>query len=611
MLTSLPRGSAALAALLFCATVVVPEAAHAQTRDAHVLISGGGTQLTNNYSQYLQARALSAHFEASYPDESTWVFFGAGNVEGQAPVFSDVRRQGKQDGLVIDAWLPGTLRGNRPAKRDIILRALREEVLPTVSGGGTLYLFVGDHGHLSRGDDPESRISLWTLEPHAASRRGWRSNRAEELGVTDLREVLDAGLGAGRVVFVMTQCHAGGFHHLSVPRQMTPNSAWYTAAPSLAGAGGATLPLAAGFTATDEQSLAAGCDPSPDPDTWAGYERYVPENLLGMDLFSLARTGPGLPSFAAAHAAATLVDQTIDKPQATSEVYLERWATLIEKELTGSQDLTAAARRQVRAYHAFVDAGLAGADAEHIRDARWRERHALFVRFIERMGEQNAGAKALLLSGSREALEAAVGPGGGRGGAHRHRGGGSNALTELWQQQVRPAWKAAVLAGEVELDAHARAFEQHLLAREDGGSDFLLTRNRNAMASEVFWESGYDDPGRVDAGRAAAYARWGAERRFAIQDWAQASADAALRDAGARLARSGPRRLPARGVPPRSLSRTIAAERTLFYRRALGAWAFLLAVDEQPALRRLGELIALEQTPLPAGQVFRALTPRH
>ena len=37
----------------------------------------------------------------------------------------------------------------------------------------------------------------------------------------------------------------------------------------------------------------------------------------------------------------------------------------------------------------------------------------------------------------------------------------------------------------------------------------------------------------------------------------------------------------------------------LFYRRVLGAWAFLLAVDERGALERLAALQALEETALP------------
>ena len=42
-----------------------------------------------------------------------------------------------------------------------------------------------------------------------------------------------------------------------------------------------------------------------------------------------------------------------------------------------------------------------------------------------------------------------------------------------------------------------------------------------------------------------------------------------------------------------------AAARTLFYRRVLAAWEFLLAVNDRPALAKLRELTELERTPLP------------
>ncbi|HRI83441.1 MAG TPA: hypothetical protein PLF88_13440, partial [Opitutaceae bacterium] len=54
--------------LCLCLPAVLPLAA----RDAYVLISGGGTPLNNNYSQYLQARAIAAFFEQNYPKEQTW-----------------------------------------------------------------------------------------------------------------------------------------------------------------------------------------------------------------------------------------------------------------------------------------------------------------------------------------------------------------------------------------------------------------------------------------------------------------------------------------------------------------------------------------------------------
>src|SRR5262245_42391537 len=78
-------------------------------RDAFVLISGGDSPLENNYSQYLQARAVAAAFEENYPPESIWIFFGAGNVEGEPPVFGDVFRQVNRDGLTLDSWLAGPL----------------------------------------------------------------------------------------------------------------------------------------------------------------------------------------------------------------------------------------------------------------------------------------------------------------------------------------------------------------------------------------------------------------------------------------------------------------------------------------------------------------------
>jgi hypothetical protein len=37
----------------------------------------------------------------------------------------------------------------------------------------------------------------------------------------------------------------------------------------------------------------------------------------------------------------------------------------------------------------------------------------------------------------------------------------------------------------------------------------------------------------------------------------------------------------------------------LFYRRTLAAWAFLLALDERPALARIAKLTELEPTALP------------
>ena len=239
------------AALLLALVVSVARIVHAG--DAFVILSGGDSPMENNYSQYLQARAMAASFETAYPPDSVWVFFGAGNVEGEKPFFSDVYHEIKRDGVLVDSWLPGAIPRNHPARHDAFLRALREEILPVVATGGTLYLFVGDHGSRTRGRNSESIISLWGMYPDPDGEHGWSYNENESLSVSELRRTLAAGLGKGRVVFCMTQCHSGGFHYLAVPHQMQPNPAWFTKVPDWAARRDPTAPLPiAGFTATDE-----------------------------------------------------------------------------------------------------------------------------------------------------------------------------------------------------------------------------------------------------------------------------------------------------------------------------------------------------------------------
>ncbi len=614
----------------------------ARAQNVFVMLSGGVSPSANNYSQYLQAKAVTTFLERNYPLDTVWTFFGAGNVEGQPLFLGDVRRSQERDGRILNTWLPGAISRNRPAKREIVLRAFREEILPRVRDGGTVYLFVGDHGSQRGTGDRESIIDLWTLARDATNERGWKTERGEVLGVSDLRKVLAEGLGRGRVVFCMTQCHSGGFHHLAVPRELTANPRWFTRVPGWwkpAAAKGAPADVrAAGFTATDERNLAAGCDPNPDPDTWEGYERFLPENLLGLDLFTLQPAGQRRGSFYEAHIEATLVDQTIDKPYATSEQYLERWADLIETRLVQEANLTDATRRQVVAYQRAVDGASLWSD-----DRGFRERQEMFARFTQRMTMQNPAAKDLLLTGDRQQLETAIASTG-RGGRapgqpvpvvrpaaaqvlpaptsaptpapvpSEGRGRGRNTpspeVLKLWNDVLRPAWKTAVLADHVaELPAGAREFEKYLLAQEAKGKDFLFG-NARQLADEVYWQSGYADPSKLDRTKAEAVVRWGSERRSQILAWAKASDEPTVRAAAEEITKRQPARRAgaaqdaartSQTTPEstRPLSRKTAAERVLFYRRTLAAWAFLLALDERPALARIAELTALERTPLP------------
>ena len=583
---------------------VQPPAPAGRPRDAFVLLSGGGTPLSNNYSHYLQAQALAAFFAQRYPAAPAWIFFGVGNRPGERPRLADVYREVKRDGQPLDSWLAGALPGNRSATREGFLKALREEILPTVRDGGTLFLFVGDHGELTRGDGAESAVTLWQLKPNALRGESWVTDDNEILRVSDLRAALAEGLGRGRVVFCMTQCHSGGFHYLGVPRIVTPPRDWFTVVPEWAKAGRTAPALrVAGFSATDEESLAAGCDPDPDPEKWAGYERFAPEGLLGRDLMTNRLLAAPRASFAAAHEAAVLVDRTIDKPRSSSEQYLERWATLIEKRLAGERWLTEKTSRALAAFQRAVNTGAIQTDRADVRG-----KQAQFGQFTARLIEQSAGAKDLLQTGTRRQLERAIGAdeerrGGPRGGGRRR--GLVAAARRAWTETLRPGWKAEVLApGSALLSGAALEFEKHLLQLEDRGTDFMVGRQAgDAMLNEIYWRSGYAHPETLELAKAEAVARWGGERRGRIVAWAESSSDAARRSAAEKIAAVAGLDAEEEPEPPvgtvAPVSRRTAAERVLFYRRVLAAWEFLLTMEDRAALEQLQALLELERTPLP------------
>ena len=627
-------------AWLLLACLLAP--ASLPARDAFVMLSGGVSPWANNYSQYLQARAVVTWLEQNYPRDSVWAFFGAGNVEGREPIFCDVRRLELRGSRGEETWLPGFISRNRPAQRDLFLQALRDEILPAVADGGTLYLFVGDHGSQSRGTNSESIIDMWTILSDPGSDRGWRSTRDAALKVSDLREAITRGIGKGRVVFCMTQCHSGGFHHLAVPRVQAANPKWFTTPPAWLSNVPPAIEYApaAGFTATDERSLAAGCQPDPDYLKWIGYERYVPEKLFGWDLFELKPTVKGLSSFAEAHEAATLIDQTIDKPFSTSELYLERWAGLIEARLLReTNNLTPRVKRALAAYQRTVD----GAIPREV-DLPFRQRQAQFRHFTERMGEQNPSARKLLLTGTRKELETAIGmnrrPGGTttrtnstqsatnrtpsrltgtqtnttRAATNAVSSSKTNAPTDTQKQWkvIRPVWAEAVEKGDAQkVVGRAVEFERFLLSQEAKGMDNFSSTSRARVAEEAFYRSGYTKPRELDQQVARAVLDWAGTRRSNITAWAKGSTNDAVREAAEKLlARSTSTNAPTTNrvanlstnrppAAPGRITQRIAAERVLFYRRTLAAWEFLLAVNERPALARVRELTHLERTPLP------------
>ncbi len=605
-----------LAALAGCSSppsVTVTAAASAARpvagpHDAFVLLSGGGTPLSNQYSQYLQAQAMTAFLQRTYPAEAVWVFFGMGYQPGAVAALNDVHRQVKTDGLLLDTWLTGTLPRNRPATKQAVLQALKDEILPRVAAGGTLYLFVGDHGSLSKGPAPESNITLWQLEP--TEKGGWRTNEQENLTVSELRAALLPGLGKGRVVFCMTQCHSGGFHFMGVPRTITGNPRWSNPAAGKAEVAAWAASLGstqiAGFAATDEASLAAGCAPNPDPDRWAGYERFMPEMILGTDLLAGHAKGEALLSFAAAHDASTLIDRTIDKPLATSEQFLERWADWIERTAAKPGRLDQRIARQFAVYEKF----LAGRPDFQTKDRAFQARQDQFARFTAALAEQNPAMATLLREGTRAELLAAAGPETTRPGRPAGQRRPAAEMVKRWTDVIRPAWKAAVEAGEIkDVPAQAIAFEKFLLGLEAKGNDFSSPGRNQGLLQWTYWQSSLAFPQKLDQAKADAVTRWAVERRWRIGEWAKTSADPAVRAAALQWApRVRPGTVPLAPARPAGMAtapvrpNATAAERVIFYRRVLGAWAFLLAVEERTALDHLQKLIDLEALPYPVGE---------
>ena len=584
------------------ARTALPPAPTAGARNAFVVLSGGGTPSSNNYSQYLQARALTAWLRSRYPADSLWVFFGVGNRTGEQPVLADVYRQIKDDSLLLDTWLPGDLPDNRPATKAAFLRALREEILPRVRDGGTLYLIVGDHGELTRDKEPQSAITLWGLVRDAARPNGWTTARDHTLAVPELREALGRGLGRGRVVFAMTQCHSGGFHGLGVAPEMRPPETWFAGEPRWLPTAAPKLALAAGFTATDQESIAAGCDPAPDPDTWFGYERFFPEQLLGRDLLSGEALGPTrFPvSFAAAHRDAVLIDQTVDKPRSTSEHFLERWAALIETHLARELLLEPRVRTAVEAFQQAVDTGRFTS-----RDAAWQEAHTLHLERLARLAVQNPSVRRTLVGGNRQELEKLIGspePPDAAADEDAGPGGLTRAQSRAWRETLRPAWTQAVQARAVTaLPPAARPFEERLLQIDTRGrpAGFADTWSSRAL-TEQFWASTLAVPGRHDPATSGAVARWAAVRRTVILAWADASPDENVRKAAQAFGPEFRRpRVPPAPTRPAPIPADIAAARVLFHRRILAAWEFLLTLEHQPALDQLRTLQQLERTPLP------------
>jgi len=257
-----------------------------------VLINGGGRPASNYQSHLLHVEQLHQLLRRSgIPGSAITIFSSDGSDPEADLAVRELQRE-------ADFWL---LRGTRlerglqtqttyensevgevtlrPASNEA-LRAFFQDAARRLGAGGTLLLYVTDHGTKNRQDTSNNRITLW--------------GKDESLSVTELQELigwLDPGV---RVVALMSQCYSGAFANLM-----------YTGA-----ADGAPRGNVCGFYSSTAERSAYGCYPeNRDKDNVGHSFRFI-------DALRQTR------SFPEAHEQVLVTDRTPDVPLETSNVYL-------------------------------------------------------------------------------------------------------------------------------------------------------------------------------------------------------------------------------------------------------------------------------------------------
>lgn len=289
-----------------------------------LVLSGGGTPLTNHYSQYIQTKTLFDDLSARFPQTEATVLFGGGNQPGVVPTMGDVHRLVKLDGLDYESLIFGEIKGNSAATPQNVEKYFAQDKLSKMRKNEALFLFVSDHGMPFIDDEGNFDLSYDNncieLFGYGADLKNgdvtMMDDRQRCLARKDLQSRLEKKVSAGRVVFAMSQCYSGGFHKMSV---------------SLEGPYPKANPRICGFTAVPEDATASGCTADVDGPTYQGYERYFTQQLTGVDIVSGERLRPARVSMKEAHEQATLEDNTKDIPLSTSDYYLWKWALVISK----------------------------------------------------------------------------------------------------------------------------------------------------------------------------------------------------------------------------------------------------------------------------------------
>lgn len=558
-----------LLGLLAPGPVAVP-AAPARAPDRFILISGGGDPISNNYSQFLQARLLADNLIHWYGPARIDVFFGAGNQPQTSNAFPDVHRVETQQGRSVHSFVVGRISNATAATRQRILERLESEDIRKHQG--TLFLIVGDHG-LGQQRYRDNCIVLWSHDSDGRS----IGRDGQCLRVSDLAKLIPK-LSARRTVFFMSQCYSGGFHQLAVDDQ---------------GSHPTTKRRVCGFSSTTARRMASGCTPDVSDERYQGYERSLAEALTGIDVVSGRRLAQTVPASAlGVHRLAALRDATIDIPLSTSEYFLLRWAKSIESKAFVARNARVKANSARTLLKQAATGSLTRGVARNRREPRLRdftryliETETMLARHLSKPGSLNPGTGRIelalrdLTADQNRNFEA--------------RKNVRKQHANLRRSQLLPVWRELFTDDAPARDFEIDEFEPTLLRR-----DWAQSHKSNwAARLERFFLVNLFRTTRRNPERAHQMATYFADRESRMLGYMERSGDLAGVAMQLRKLASQLRNLEQEAWDlERQRGLLLRAQQM---RRILGARLALVKMRDKKALAELAELEACEQTVLP------------
>ena len=278
-----------------------------------ILIAGGGYSPSGNQ---ISLESNIKYFRRvldilSLEDAKTHTLFADGRDNGRDLQYADPAFQIPEINRVL-AELIGSTRGLQNQYRSNVLKPDGPALLADFdkwfestaknAGDGVLLYFTGHGGKGEKKTPDNTTLHLWNNQ---------------KLKVRDLVKRLNKLPKEKPVVMVMVQCYSGGFANV-IFKDGDPKK-------------GLSEHARAGFFATVQDRVAAGCTPDIREENYREYstsfwEALCGKSRLGKPVRKPDFDGDGKTSYAEAHAHVILTSDTIDIPVKTSDAFLRKFS---------------------------------------------------------------------------------------------------------------------------------------------------------------------------------------------------------------------------------------------------------------------------------------------